>query len=141
MTTSDDKPGRKDTDAVLIDAKDIGRYPKCSFKFKVDCKGFVGSPADMTIMHANNMLPNVACTNKGGHKYGKWSTTNNKRYKIWECDLQCTFCELRIECSCEQLKVGMTKRLFIRILGMKVNQDMRMIHICYDNLKQRRLVA
>ena len=141
MTSSTDRSCHNNTDAVLVGAKDIVRYPKHSFKFKVDCKEFVGSPADMTIMHANNMLPNVACTNKGGHTYGKWSTTNNKRYKIWECDLQCTFCKLRIECSCEQLKVGMAKRRFMRILGMKVNQDMRMIHIRYANLKQRRSVA
>ena len=141
MTSSTDRSCHNNTDAVLVDAKDIVRYPKRSFKFKVDCKGFVGSPADMTMSHANNKLPKVACTNKGGHKYGKWSTTNNKRYKIWECDLQCTFCELRIECSCEQLKVGMAKRLFRRILGVKINQGMRMIHIRYDNLKLKRLVA
>ena len=137
----DSKPGRKDTDAVLVDAKTLPRYPKCSFVFKVDCKGFVGSLADMTMSHANNKLPKVACTNKGGHKYYKYVATENKHHRIWVCELECVFCKLRITCSCNKLDVGIVKRLSRRIRGVRVNRDLRDIHIHYENLKLKRLVT
>ena len=101
----------------------------------------MGSPADMAMKHANTLLPKVACTNKGGHKYYPWYATENKLHKIWSCILKCTFCELRIESRCAKLEVGMARRLSRRIRGVHVNRDLRNIYIHYANMKRKRLVA
>ena len=141
MTSSTDSSCRNDTDAVLVDTKDIVRNPKCWFAFIVDCKEFVGSLADMTINHANNKLPKVACTNKGGHKYHEDIAAEDKHRNVWRCELECVFCKLRIECRCYTLDIGIINRLSMIMRGVRVSRDMRDIHIRYANMKQRRLVA
>ena len=123
-----------DTTSLKHEAKDSD-----SVLLEIEVTEFVGLPADMTMKHANRLLPKVACGISDGHNYHNKHTITNKRRVTWFCVLECWYCRLRIESSCSRFEVGTVKRLLRKIFYKQTtrSRNHRIICIRYDRSEQR----
>ena len=133
-----DNPGHIGTDADPTRLKHEANDPG-SILLNVQITEFVGTPADMTMMNANLLLPKVTCHDSDGHVYHDVYTIFNKHYETWFCVLECRSCHLCIKSSCSRFEIGVVRRLFRGILYKQTtrSRNHRIICIRYDRSEQR----
>ena len=133
-----DNHGYIDTDADPTRLKHEANDPD-SILLNVQVTEFVGTPADMTMMNANRLLPKVACNISDGHNYHNKHTIINKRRVTWFCVLECWNCYLRIESSCSRFEIGAVRQLLRGILYKQTarSRNHRIVCVRYDRSEQR----